>query len=135
MKQLEKPTEPCDVNQPNSRLTRLAKHFPIINPLVKRDFRLLWIGEGISLLGNQFHFIALSWLTLQLTGSGLALGSVLMVGAIPRAILMLFGGVLSDKYSPRRIILISNLSRATVVGIIAFIIFFDIVELWHFMVF
>jgi hypothetical protein len=54
------------------------------------------MGEGISLLGGQFQVVALSWLTLQITGSGMALGAVLMVGAIPRAIFMLFGGALSD---------------------------------------
>ena len=37
-----------------------------------RDFRLLWLGEGISLLGDQFGFIALPWLVLQLTGDALA---------------------------------------------------------------
>ncbi|MFC2026363.1 MFS transporter [Chloroflexota bacterium] len=111
--------------------SRLTRRIPILSPLLKRNFRLLWIGESISLLGDQFHFIALSWLTLQITGSGLALGTVLMVGAIPRAAFMLFGGALSDILSPRRIMIVSNISRAIVVAIIAFIVFFEVVELWH----
>jgi len=115
----------------NSTFSRLAKHIPILSPLLKRNFRLLWIGESISLLGDQFHFIALSWLTLQITGSGLALGTVLMAGAIPRAIFMLFGGALSDRLSPRRIMIVSNVCRAIVVAIIASMVFFKVVELWH----
>jgi len=115
----------------NRTFSRLAKRIPILSPLLKRNFRLLWIGESISLLGDQFHFIALSWLTLQITGSGLALGTVLMVGAIPRAAFMLFGGALSDRLSPRRIMIISNISRSIVVAIIAFMVFFKVVELWH----
>lgn len=115
----------------NRTFSRLTKRIPILSPLLKRNFRLLWIGESISLLGDQFHFIALSWLTLQITGSGLALGTVLMVGAIPRAVFMLFGGALSDRLSPRRIMIISNTSRAIVVAIIAFMVFFKVVELWH----
>jgi len=110
---------------------KLTKRLPILSPLLKRNFRLLWIGESISLLGDQFQIIALSWLTLQITGSGLALGTVLMVGAIPRAFFMLFGGALSDRLSPRRIMIISNISRAIVVAVIAFMVFFKVVELWH----
>lgn len=73
----------------------------ILQPLRLRDFRLVFTGEGISLIGDQFHFVALAWLALQLTGSGLALGTVLMVAAIPRAVFMLLGGALSDRFSPR----------------------------------
>jgi len=43
-----------------------------------RDFRLLFSGETISVIGDQFQFVALAWLTLQLTGSGLAPGTVLV---------------------------------------------------------
>ncbi len=46
----------------------------LAQPLRERDFRLVFTGESISLLGDQFHFVALAWLTLQLTASGLALG-------------------------------------------------------------
>ena len=41
------------------------------NILRIRNFRLLWIGEGISLLGDQFYLIALPWLVLSLTGNAL----------------------------------------------------------------
>jgi MFS family permease len=124
-------TEVTEDKLNNRTFSRLVKRIPILSPLLKRNFRLLWIGESISLLGDQFHFIALSWLTLQITGSGLALGTVLMVGAIPRAIFMLFGGALSDLISPRRIMIISNICRAIIVAIIAFMVFFEVVELWH----
>ncbi|HSK67242.1 MAG TPA: hypothetical protein VK888_09950, partial [Anaerolineales bacterium] len=42
--------------------------------LGNRDFRLLWIGEGVSVLGDHFYMIALPWLVLQLTGDSLAMG-------------------------------------------------------------
>ena len=73
----------------------------MLQPLRLHDFRLVFAGESISLIGDQFHFIALAWLALQLTGSGLALGTVLMAATIPRAILMLLGGAMSDRVSPR----------------------------------
>lgn len=76
----------------------------ISHPLHNRNFRLWWIGFGISLLGDQFYLIALPWVILQLTGSAIAMGTILMLAASPRAALMLVGGAISDRVSPRRII-------------------------------
>ena len=50
---------------------------PFRHLLANRDFRLLWIGEAISLLGDQFHMIALPWLVLQMTGDAFMMGAVL----------------------------------------------------------
>jgi MFS family permease len=103
----------------------------LLLPLRLRDFRLVFTGESISLIGDQFHFVALAWLTLQLTGSGLALGTVLMVAAVPRAIFMLVGGALSDRFSPRTLMLVSNALRSVVVGIVAVLVLTDSAQLWH----
>lgn len=100
-------------------------------PFHFRDFRLLFTGESISVLGDYFHFVALAWLTLQLTGSGLALGSVLMVAAIPRALFMLVGGALTDRWSPRSLMLYSNAVRAVLVGVIAGLVVTGQIQLWH----
>jgi MFS family permease len=104
---------------------------PLLRPFRIGDFRLLFTGESVSLLGDQFHFVALAWLTLQLTGSGLALGSVLMVAAIPRAIFMLLGGALSDRWSPRSLMLWSNAIRAVLVGVLATLVLTGRAELWQ----
>ena len=69
---------------PSDRVSLLA-------PLQVRNFRNLWLGQSVSLVGDQFTFVALSWLVLSLTGRPGALGSVLMLLAIPRAVLMLAG--------------------------------------------
>jgi MFS family permease len=103
----------------------------LLQPLRQRDFRLVFTGESISLLGDQFHFVALAWLTLQLTGSGLALGTVLTAAAIPRAIFMLVGGALSDTLSPRSLMLVSNALRAGVVAVIAVLVLTGSVQLWQ----
>jgi MFS family permease len=103
----------------------------LLRPLRIRDFRLVFTGETISVLGDQFHYVALAWLTLQLTGSGLALGSVLMVAAIPRLIFLLLGGALSDRWSPRSLMLYSNVLRAVLVGILAFLVLTGRAELWQ----
>src|SRR5215207_4187547 len=100
------------------------------NPFAVRDFRLLWAGETISALGDQFALIALPWLALVLTGSGLALGSVLALMAVPRALLMLIGGVSVDRLSPRRVMIASNAVRLVAVGLLAVVVLGGVVELW-----
>ena len=103
----------------------------MLRPLRIRDFRFLFTGETVSVLGDQFHFVALAWLALQLTGSGLALGTVLMTAAIPRAAFMLVGGAFSDRFSPRSLMLASNAIRGVVVGALAALVLTGRAELWH----
>lgn len=91
----------------------------LLQPLREHDFRLLWLGESISTLGDQFQFVALAWLVLDLTGSGVALGGVLAAASIPRAALMLLGGAASDRRSPRTIMLVTNGFRCAAVGLLA----------------
>jgi MFS family permease len=107
------------------------QRLPLFGPLRVRDFRILFSGETVSVLGDQFHFVALAWLALQLTGSGLALGTVLMVAGVPRAVFMLVGGAFSDRFSPRTLMLISNAIRAVVVGVLAAMVLAGVAQLWH----
>ncbi|HEX5240721.1 MAG TPA: MFS transporter [Candidatus Limnocylindrales bacterium] len=100
------------------------------SPLRTRDFRLLWLGESISALGDQFALIALPWLALILTGSSLALGGVLAVMSIPRALLMVVGGVWTDRLSPRRVMLASNAVRLTAVGTLGLVVLSGQAQLW-----
>lgn len=100
------------------------------SPLAVRDFRLLWLGEAISALGDQFALIALPWLALVLSGSALALGGVMAVMAVPRALLMLLGGVSVDRFSPRRVMLVSNAVRLLAVAILGAIVLAGAAQLW-----
>jgi MFS family permease len=105
--------------------------FSILQPLRNRSFRLVWLGETVSMLGDQFYLVALPWLALALTGSSLALGLVLMAAAIPRAALMLVGGAVSDRYDPRRLMIASSAARAALVAVLATLVWTDAVQLWH----
>lgn len=95
-----------------------------------RNFQLLWLGQAVSLLGDQFAFVALPWLALVLTGSALALGGVLALMAVPRALFMLVGGAYVDRFSPRRVMAAANAVRLAAVTVIAVIVIADRVELW-----
>jgi MFS family permease len=101
------------------------------HPLRERNFQLLFGGSAISLLGDQFYFVALPWLVLQQTGSAIAMGTVMMSGAIPRSVLMLMGGAVSDRTSPRRIMMMAAWARAILVAALGVLISLHLLRTWH----
>ena len=100
-----------------------------------RDFRLLFAGATTSLLGDQFALIATPWLVLKLTGDPLALGIVLALEGIPRAIFMLLGGAITDRLSPRIVMLVSDLIRFLLTTLMAFAVLTGAVQMWMVYVF
>jgi MFS family permease len=103
-----------------------ARH-PLRNPA----FRLLWIGRTISNLGDQFYLVALPWLVLQLTNSGLALGTIMMTATIPVAVLMLVGGAVSDRFSPRKVWMATTSARTLSVTVVGLLVWLHALQLWH----
>lgn len=108
---------------------------PLRRVLRRRDFRLLWFGQATSLLGDHFHFIAISWLVLQLTGDPLALGAVLALGGAPRAIFTLVGGAVTDRFSPRTVMLLSDSVRLALTVIMTMLVLTNAMQVWMFYVF
>jgi MFS family permease len=98
---------------------RRVRSLPMWQALVVPNFRLLWLSEAVSVLGDQFHYIALAWLVISLTGSGLALGVVLIAVAVPRAILIVPFGVMADRRPARGLMVAAHVARGIVVGVIA----------------
>ncbi|TMC38169.1 MAG: MFS transporter, partial [Chloroflexi bacterium] len=94
-------------------------------------FRKLWMGSALSLFGDFFSYVAMAWLVLQLTGSSLALGTVLVVQALPRAVLMVVGGALADRFSPRVTMLGSMGLRAAFVAPLAVLVVTGRVQMWE----
>ncbi len=101
------------------------------SPLRIPYFRNLWLGTTVSVLGDQFYLVALPWLVLQLTGSSLALGTIMMSAAIPRALLMLMGGAVTDRFAPRDILLVNTSARTLLVAAIAVLTWLSVIHLWH----
>jgi len=103
----------------------------IEHPLRNPNYRLWLIGGTISFLGDQFYMLALPWLILQQTGSAVAMGAVMMAGSVPRALLMLMGGVVSDRISARKVMMTTATTRTICVAVIGFLIWFRILEMWE----
>lgn len=94
------------------------------------DFRLLFAGSTTSLLGDQFALIATPWLVLKLTGDPLALGIVMALEGFPRAVFMLLGGAVTDRLSPRTVMLISDFIRLVLTSLMVLAIFTGTVQMW-----
>jgi MFS family permease len=88
-------------------------------------------AEAFSDLGDGLSYVALAWLTLQLTGSGLALGGVLAAQGVPRAVFTLIGGATSDRFSPRLQMVASAAARAAVTAAIGGLALAHAASLWN----
>src|SRR5436853_3016734 len=94
-------------------------------------FRKLWLATSLSLFGDFFNYIAMAWLVLQLTGSSLALGAVLTVQAVPRALLMLVGGAIADRISARLTMSASMALRVLCAAPLALLVLTNHVAMWE----
>lgn len=94
------------------------------------NFRLYFLGQGISLCGTWMQTIAMSWLVLELTHSGTKLGLVTAAQFLPILLFGVWGGVIADRFNKRKILYFTQ----TIFGILALIIGLLIVshriELW-----
>jgi MFS family permease len=84
-----------------------------------RDFRLLWTGQAISLLGDTAFIVALGWRTFTLTGSARSLAIVLTLQGLGLLSTVLLGGALADRYDRRTLMLVSDAARFGVIGALA----------------
>ncbi|MFI9598832.1 MFS transporter [Streptomyces sp. NPDC052043] len=96
-----------------------------------RDGNVLrWIGAyTASMIGDNVYYIALSWAAVR-TGSPAQAGVVMAVSALPRALLMLGGGVIADRLGPRRVVIGSDVVRCAAVLAVAALLWTTSPGLW-----
>ncbi|MEV6763032.1 MFS transporter [Streptomyces sp. NPDC051105] len=91
---------------------------------------LRWLGAYTSsMVGDSVYYIALSWAAVQ-SGSPTQAGIVMSVSALPRAVLMLFGGVIADRLGPRQVVIGSDAVRCAAVLAVAALLFLTSPGLW-----
>jgi MFS family permease len=103
-------------------------------PLEERPFRLLWIGRTISDAGDALVPVALAFAVLELTGSAADLGLVLAALFTSRVVFIVAGGVWSDRLPRQLVMIVADVLRALVHGVIALAFFTDTVEVWYLIV-
>ncbi|MEV0225884.1 MFS transporter [Streptomyces sp. NPDC050704] len=91
---------------------------------------LRWLGAyTASMVGDSVYYIALSWAAVQ-AGTPTQAGVVMAVSAVPRALLMLGGGVVADRFGPRRVVIGSDAVRCAAVLAVAGLVFVTDPGLW-----
>ncbi|MEU6555127.1 MFS transporter [Streptomyces sp. NPDC046915] len=91
---------------------------------------LRWLGAYTSsMVGDSVYYLALSWAAVQ-AGSPSQAGIVMSVSALPRAVLMLGGGVIADRLGPRRVVIGSDAVRCAAVLAVAALLFLTSPGLW-----
>ncbi|MEU3250486.1 MFS transporter [Streptomyces sp. NPDC006997] len=96
-----------------------------------RDGNVLrWVAAyTASMVGDNVYYIALSWAAVQ-AGSAAEAGAVMAVSALPRAVLLLGGGVIADRFGPRRVVIGSDVARCAAVLAVAALLAFAGPGLW-----
>jgi len=103
----------------------------LLAPLRHRDFRILWSGMAVSLVGDGIFLIAVAWETYVLWNAPAALSIVGIAMTVPTVVFLLLGGVLSDRHDRRLLMLWSDVVRAAAVACLAILVFADALRLWE----
>jgi MFS family permease len=111
-----------------SMLARVRRGF---RALEVRNYRLFWTGQLISQTGSWMQRTAQDWLVLQLTHSPFALGLVTALQFLPVLLLSLIGGVISDRWSKHRLVIITQVAALLQAAVFAALVASGAVQLWH----
>ncbi len=103
----------------------------IVEPLRHRDFRLLWTGQTLTLLGSFVSNIAYPFQVLQLGGSALELGTFVSAFTGASLVFLLIGGAVADRVPRRTLIVVTELASGLTVGAMATLGFASALQLWH----
>jgi MFS family permease len=106
---------------------RLGENLQVLR---RRDFRLLFAGQAVSVLGDRMVVVALAFAVIHLGGSAAEVGLVLGAGWAPLVLTVLFGGVVADRTSRRAVMLIADVVRVASQGAMAALVITGDAEIW-----
>jgi MFS family permease len=112
-------------------MDRLLDLVRILRPLRHRDFRLLWTGMTASLIGDGIFLVSLAWQVYELSNTPTALSIVGIAITVPQIIFLLLGGVVSDRFDRRRVMIAADALRMVSVAILGVLSIAGTLELWH----
>lgn len=92
---------------------------------------LLWGARSCSRFGDALEMLALLYLVYDLTGSGLAMGSLMLFSVLPNAIVSPLAGVIADRYNKNKIMFFAEMTRTLCIILIPVLMFTKIIHLWH----
>lgn len=110
------------------KLTRVNDTF---RALRHRNYRLFFIGQGISLIGTWMQQIALNWLVYRISNSVLLLGIVGFASRIPTFLLAPVAGVVADRWNRHHLVILIQTLAMVQAFILAFLVLTGVVTIWH----
>ena len=110
---------------------RRLKAIRLLQPLAEGDYALLTAGSLISLLGDGFFYVALAWKVYEISNVPTALSVVGLAWTLPLVLFVLLGGVFSDRYDRRWLMVGADLVRAAAIAVLGLLSVWGILELWH----
>jgi DHA3 family tetracycline resistance protein-like MFS transporter len=103
----------------------------LLSPLRHRDFRVLWAGMAVSLLGDGIFLIAIAWESYTLWNAPAALSIVGIGMAVPTVIFLLAGGIVSDRHDRRLVMMCADGVRAVTVATLAVLVIAGGLQFWE----
>ena len=99
--------------------------------LRRRNYRLLFVGQAVSLTGSWMQQLALSWLVYRMTGSAFLLGVVAFAGQLPGFVIAPIAGVLADRWNRHRIVVATQAGMMVQATVVAVLVLGGWIEVWH----
>lgn len=131
--------QPVQLDQP----VQPVQHAPLVQPdlksketlLAQPNYLVLLMAKAISRFGDSLDSIAYSWMVYMLTGSKLLMGSLFAVSILPNIVLSLFSGVLVDRWSLKKVVVITSAGRGMIVFVTGLMYYLGFLAPWHLFVF
>lgn len=103
----------------------------MLRPLRIPDFRKLWTALSVSLFGDGLYVVAIAWQTYELENAASALGMVFTAWSLPMVVFLLIGGVVSDRFDRRKVLIASDVIRGLAITSMGVLSLTGVIELWH----
>lgn len=117
-----------------ARLRARLLSIRLLEPLRERDYALLTSGSVVSLLGDGFFAVALAWQVYEISNVPTAMSVVGVAWTLPLVLFLLLGGVLTDRYDRRLLMVSADVVRAVAIGALGALSITGVIELWHVLV-
>ncbi|HVG29029.1 MAG TPA: MFS transporter [Pyrinomonadaceae bacterium] len=118
---------PPDAPPPDSKARPSTSPFSVLR---HRDFRLLWAGQFVSIMGSQMQLVAINWHVYLLTRSSVALGLVGLVRVVPIVLCSLAGGVVADAFDRKRLMVAAQVVMLASAGALSALTAVGAAKVW-----
>jgi MFS family permease len=105
--------------------------FHSLRVLGRRDFRVYWLGQSVSLIGTWMQQMAQAWVVMRLSQNALSLGLLMLVGSLPVLLLGLHAGQIADRFDKRKILIATQIAMMALAFAFSALAFGGELRLWH----